>query len=94
MGVIVKYYFIVDKSVVYWYNWSIMEINDLIGKKYPVKDLNNQIAGAKYICDAFDLSNQAGYAIQLTKEKSPLVLISYELASRIVNHNEFQDLST
>lgn len=72
-----------------------MEAKDLIGKKYPLRDYKNDyIIGVKQIYDSFELALAAGFAIQLTKERSPLIVISYEMAARIINHNEYQNLQS
>lgn len=71
-----------------------MEAKDLVNKKYPVRDhKTDNIIGGKKIYDVFDIAHAAGYAIQLTEERSPLILISYEMSVRIVQNNEYQDLT-
>lgn len=69
-----------------------MQPEDLIGKGYPVKDLNNKIIAIRPIIDAWTLSDQVGFAILLHKDYKCLNTISYEAAARIVNYNEWQDL--
>lgn len=62
-----------------------MLTNELIGKKFPVKDQDDNIVQYKTIKWAIELSNYAAVVIGLTDDKNSGIFINYNLANDIVS---------
>ena len=64
----------------------IRNIHDLIGKKYPVMDIeNNTYVAARTIKKVYDWENGAGIIISLRENPSTLLTIGFIMAMDIIN---------
>jgi hypothetical protein len=59
-------------------------VEKLIGKDYPIKDENGNVAFVRKITEVLELDNVAGVVIGLDNRK-PSLLISFGTASKLVD---------